>query len=212
MTKNVDAVGSRARRPLFRMLAVAWLATAAAMVIFSWTLAGGYARYALTSDSRDDQRAIAMCRTARCDPDPAGLLAQQWSALGHARTVVWLSAWSITGLAALILLVATVHAFDRLHVDAARFLGVAWKVQAGVAIVLLAAQILVLLAGARVMAGIPDEARTVAAAVSFETPLTGFGNLYYFGWFAAVAVIGTVLTVSLRDVVVRTAPPLPSRR
>jgi hypothetical protein len=203
MTKNIDAQSSSGRRSLFRLLAVAWAFAAAAIVLFSWTAAGGYVRIALTQDRVDSERAIAACRVLDCHPAPAGLVTRQWLALDHLKTVVQLSAWSLTIAAAIILLVATVLVFDRLPGDARRFLDFAWKLQAGVATLLLAAQLYVLLGGSRNLAGIPDEAMTVTAASTFDSPLTDFGNLYYFAWYAGTAVIGTVLTRALRDAVTR---------
>jgi hypothetical protein len=203
MTKNIDAQSSRGRRSLFRLLAVAWGFTAAAMVLFSWTAAGGYQRIALTQDRTDSERAIAACRVLDCDPEPAGLVTRQWLALDRMQTVVQVSAWSITIAAAIILLVATVLVFDRLPGDARRFLSIAWKVQAGVAALLLAAQLYVLVGGSRNLADIPDAARTVPTITTFDSPLTDVGNLYYFAWYLGVAVIGTILTRALRDAVAR---------
>ena len=203
MTKNIDAQSSKGRRSLFRLLAVAWAFAAAAVLAFSWTAAGGYVRIALTQDRVDSERAIAACRVLDCHPVPAGLVTRQWLALDHLKTVVQLSAWSITIVAAIILLVATVLVFDRLPGDARRFLDIAWKLQAGVVTLLLGAQLYVLIGGSRNLADIPDAAMTIPAASTFDSPLTDFGNLYYFAWYVGVAVIGTVLTRALRDAVAR---------
>lgn len=160
----------------------AWVFAAASLVLAAWLTAGSYARQALTTLPGGSSVIYSACRDAACSPDPADLIEQQLTTLRNTRSLVYGSAWSLTVLGTIILAVATVLILrdDR---RAARFLDVAWKVQAAWAVLLTAL----------LVSGFTATPQAVAA------PLTGDARLYYLCWFVSIATAGTALTRALRS-------------
>ncbi|MEV4706835.1 hypothetical protein [Actinoplanes sp. NPDC049316] len=176
----------------------AWIFAAVAVVVFAWLTAGPYARHILRPLPSEADTTLRDCRAVpACAPDAAHLVNQQVSILAQARTLTYISAWSVALLAAVLVAVSTVLHLSRRYELATRLLGVAWKVQAVWAAVLLLAQAAVLGAAAHTLAGIPEAARMFTATKAFEAPFTDAGNLYYFAWFIVVGSAAAAVTRTL---------------
>jgi hypothetical protein len=183
-------------------LVAGWLFAAASIVVFAWLTAGSYVRQALRPLPGEADLALRECTAdPACAPDAAGLVGHQVTLLGQTRTVVYLSAWSISILAVVAVAIATVLVLRRPDAPAARLLGALWKVQAGWAAALLVVQVVMLGIGANVFAGTPEPAQMFAAIKAFDAPFTDVGNLYYLAWFAGVGLVAALLTRALRKTI-----------
>ena len=183
-------------------LVAGWLFAAASIVVFAWLTAGSYVRQTLRPLPGEADLALRECTAdPACAPDAAGLVDHQVTLLSQTRTVVYLSAWSISVLAMVAIAIATVLILRRPDAQSARPLGVLWKVQIGWVAVLLVVQVVLLGIGANVFAGTPEPARMFAAIKAFDAPFTDVGNLYYLAWFAGVGLVAALLTRALRKTI-----------
>ena len=183
-------------------LIAGWVFAAASIVVFAWLTVGPYVRQTLRPLPGEADVALRECTAdPACAPDAAGLVDRQVTLLGQMRTVVHLSAWSISILAVAAIAIATVLILRRRGAPLPRVLDVVWKVQIGWAAALLVLQAGLLAAGANVLAGTPEPARMFAAVKAFDAPFTDVGNLYYLAWFAGVGLVAALLTRALQKTV-----------
>jgi hypothetical protein len=183
-------------------LVAGWLFAAASIVVFAWLTVGPYVRQTLRPLPGEADLALRECTAdPACAPDAAGLVDHQVTLLSQTRTVVHLSAWSISILAVAAIAIATVLILRRPDAPSARLLGVVWKVQLGWAAALLVLQGVLLAVGANVLAGTPEPARMFAAIKAFDAPFTDVGNLYHLAWFAGVGLVAALLTRALRKMI-----------
>jgi hypothetical protein len=184
-------------RRTVQYLAGGWLFAAAAIVVFAWLTAGPYVRQNLLPLRGEAGLALRDCRAdSACAPDAAQLVNHQVALLSQTRTVVYLSAWSVSILAVVAITIATVLIVRRRPV--ARVLGVVWKVQIGWAAALLILQGVMLSIGANVLADTPVPARMFTFIKAFDAPFTDVGHLYYLAWFVGVSLAAALVTRSLQ--------------
>lgn len=176
-----------------------WLFAAASIVVFAWLTVGPYIRQNLRPLTGEADIALRECRAdSSCAADAADLVDHQVTLLRQTRTIVYVSAWSISILAVVAIAIATVFILRRPPASRARLLGVVWKVQAGLAAALLILQIVMLANGANVLADTPGPARMFTFVKAFDSPFTDVGHLYYLAWFIAVGAGAALLTRALQ--------------
>ncbi|OJF10239.1 hypothetical protein [Couchioplanes caeruleus] len=189
-------------------LAATWILLAAATITFSWLTTESYLRQTLSPPRSEAETTISDCRTAAsCAPDAAELVDQQLAYLRTTRVLAYLSGWSITILATVILAIATWRIL-RAHNDrAARLLTTAWKAQAGAALFLLTAMATGLAAGARRLADIPDAARMSTFIGAFDSPFSDAGHLSFLAWLLGVSAAMSIAIRTLRQPLTARADP-----
>jgi hypothetical protein len=182
-----------------RYLVGGWLFAVASIVVFAWLTVGPYIRQNLRPLPEETGITLRECQAdSSCAPDAADLVEHQVTLLRQARTVVYLSAWSISVLAVVAMAIATVLILRGQRASRARVLGVVWKLQIGWAAALLVVQGVVLAMGAGALAETPLVARMVTFIKAFASPFTDVGHLYYLAWFVAVSLVTTLFTRALR--------------
>jgi hypothetical protein len=174
-----------------RLLAGGWLFALGSLVVFAWLTVGPYVRQNLRPSTGEAALAVRECGAGASCGD---LVERQLTVLRQTRSVVHLSAWSISVLAVVAMLIATVLVLRGRRGP----LGPLWKVQLGWAALLLVVQFAVLARGARVFDGTPVSARMVTFITAFDGPFTDAGHLYYLAWFAGVSLVAALLTRALR--------------
>jgi hypothetical protein len=190
-----DPTVTRERTPY---LAGAWLFAAASVVGFAWLTAGPYVRQNLRPLPGEAATTMRDCGAdPSCAPEAAELVDRQLTLLGQSRTVVHLSAWTISILALVVVAVATVLLLRGRRGSSARVLGVLWKVQLAWTAALLAGQVVMLARGAGALGDTPPVARMFTFIKAFDSPFTDVGHLYYVAWLAGVGLVAALLTRTL---------------
>jgi hypothetical protein len=175
-----------------RLLAGGWLFALGSLVVFAWLTVGPYVRLNLRPSAGEAGLALRECGD---DGSCGDLVDRQVAVLRQTRSIVHLSAWSLSVLAVIAVAIATVLVL-RGRRGPLRLL---WKVQLGWATALLVIQVVMLARGAGVLGGTPFAARMVTFSTAFDGPLTDVGHLYYLAWFAGVGVVAALLTRALRS-------------
>jgi hypothetical protein len=192
------ADGAVSRRRI-QYLAGGWLFALGSIIVFAWLTAGPYVRQNLRPLAGEADIALRECRAdPSCARDAADLVGHQVTLLRQTRTVVYLSAWSVSVLAVLAIAIATVLILRASRVQTARVLSVVWKVQLGWAAALLIVQGVMLAVGADVLGETPQRARMFTSVKAFDSPFTDVGHLYYLAWFAGVGFVAALITRALQ--------------
>jgi hypothetical protein len=183
-----------ADRRAVRLLAGSWLVAVGSLIVFAWLTAGPYVRQNLRPLAGEADLTVRDCRAdPSCAPDAADLVEHQLTLLRQTRSVVHLSAWSLSILALVAVALATVLVLSGRRGP----LGVVWKVQIGWVAALLVVQVAALVRGAVALTGTPLPARMFTAIKAFDSPFTDVGHLYYLAWFAGVGLVAALLTRAL---------------
>jgi hypothetical protein len=175
-----------------RFLVGGWVVALGSLVFFAWLTVGPYVRQNLQPQAGEADLAVRECGAGTSCDD---LVDHQLSVLRQTRSVVQLSAWSISILAVVAVVIATVLVLRGRRGP----LGLLWKVQLGGAALLLVVQIVFLVRGASALHGTPISARMVTFITAFDGPFTDAGHLYYLVWFAGVGLVAALLTRALRQ-------------
>ncbi|MFI7598998.1 hypothetical protein [Actinoplanes sp. NPDC049681] len=133
-----------------------------------------------------------------CAPDAANLVGHQLSLLRLTRTMAYASSWSVAILSTIVVAGATVLVIRERRDTLARFLAVAWKLQAGWGVGFLVALGVVLGLSANTLSGTPPAARMFTFSKAFDSPFTDAGHLYYLAWLIAVSAVAAATTQALQ--------------
>ena len=197
-------------RRLSVLLGGDYLFLAAYVIVYTWLTVHSYTRIVFEPQAAEHGIALRDCRAVpTCAPDAVDLVQAQESLLDRTIMLVRGTAWLMIVLQVAVLAVVTVSVVaarrSAMPPAAARFAGIAWKVQAAVVAVLLLGYAVLLGLGATTLGDTPDAATLVTFDTAFSSPFLDVGTLYYVAWF----VVMNGAAIALTRLLAQPAPSAP---